>query len=110
MRHNRSSIPRCGGPHCIYAKSFGFIPRYATDTVNIVPRYEIDLIENGRRDRVKGDVLRGDLPALTVIEPQMHAHPQDDDDPDADMYRGQIFLKGVYDCSGPTQRCGNGRC
>jgi len=32
-----------------------------------------------------------------VIEPQMHSQPEDDDHPAADMHRGQIFLKGVYD-------------
>jgi hypothetical protein len=37
------------------------------------------------------------LPAFTAIEPQMHAHPEDDDHPDADMLRGQIFVKRVYD-------------
>ncbi|HMQ16193.1 MAG TPA: alkaline phosphatase family protein, partial [Phycisphaerae bacterium] len=60
--------------------------RYATDIVNIVPL-----------SRLAADVARGDLPALTAIEPQMHAHPQDDDHPDADMHRGQIFLRRVYD-------------
>ena len=60
--------------------------RYATDTTNIVPLA-----------RLAADVANRDLPAFTVIEPQMHAHPQDDDHPDADMHRGQIFLKGVYD-------------
>jgi phospholipase C len=60
--------------------------RYATDTTHIVPL-----------DRLQADVARGDLPAFTAIEPQMHAHPQDDDHPDADMWRGQIFLKRVYD-------------
>jgi phospholipase C len=60
--------------------------RYATDTVNIVPF-----------DRLAADVARGDLPAFTAIEPQMHAHPEDDDHPDADMLRGQIFVKRVYD-------------
>ena len=60
--------------------------RYATDTINIVPL-----------DRLQADVTAGNLPALTVIEPQMHAHPEDDDHPDADMHRGQLFLKRVYD-------------
>jgi phospholipase C len=60
--------------------------RYATDTTNIVPI-----------DRLQADVTQGNLPAFTVIEPQMHAHPQDDDHPDADMHRGQLFLKRVYD-------------
>jgi phospholipase C len=62
--------------------------RYATDDTHIVPRaqLEVDIAPGGRG-----------LPAFTVIEPQMHAQPEDDDHPDADMYRGQIFLKGVYD-------------
>ncbi len=60
--------------------------RYATDDTQIVPL-----------DRLAADVARGDLPVFTAIEPQMHAHPQDDDHPDADMHRGQIFLKRVYD-------------
>jgi phospholipase C len=60
--------------------------RYATDTTNIVPLA-----------RLAADVANRDLPAFTAIEPQMHAHPQDDDHPDADMHRGQIFLKCVYD-------------
>ena len=60
--------------------------RYATDTTNIVPL-----------DRLAADVAAGDLPAFTAIEPAMHHHPQDDDHPDADMHRGQIFLKDVYE-------------
>ncbi len=60
--------------------------RYATDTTNIVPL-----------DRLEGDVARGDLPPFVAIEPQMHAHPEDDDHPDADMLRGQLFVKRVYD-------------
>jgi phospholipase C len=62
--------------------------RYATDNTNIVPLAQL-----------KADVAPGGrgLPAFTAIEPQMHAHPQNDDHPDADMHRGQIFLKDVYD-------------
>jgi phospholipase C len=60
--------------------------RYATDTVNIVPFA-----------RLKADALAGNLPALTVIEPALHHHPQNDDHPDADMHRGQLFLQDVYD-------------
>jgi phospholipase C len=62
--------------------------RYATDNINIVPlsRLEADIAPGGRG-----------LPAFTAVEPQMHAHPEDDDHPDADMLRGQIFLKRVYD-------------
>jgi len=59
--------------------------RYATDDVNIRPIEEL-----------ARDVAAGNLPSLTVVEPAMHHHPQDDDHPDADMYRGQIFLRGVY--------------
>lgn len=60
--------------------------RYATDDVHIRPL-----------DELARDVAAGDLPSLTVVEPAMHHHPEDDDHPDADMYRGQIFLKRVYD-------------
>jgi len=59
--------------------------RYATDTTNIVPI-----------ERLAADVKRGDLPAFTAIEPAMHHHPQNDDHPDADMHRGQIFVRDVY--------------
>ena len=60
--------------------------RYATDDVNIRPIADL-----------AADVAAGNIGALTVIEPAMHHHPQNDDHPDADMYRGQIFIKGVYD-------------
>jgi phospholipase C len=60
--------------------------RYATDDVNIRPITEL-----------AGDVLLGNIPSLTVVEPAMHHHPEDDDHPDADMYRGQIFIRGVYE-------------
>lgn len=60
--------------------------RYATDDVNIRP------LEDLARD-----VQQGNLPALTVIEPAMHHYPPDDDHPPADMYRGQHFLRRVYE-------------
>jgi phospholipase C len=59
--------------------------RYATNSADIVP---LDQLEN--------DVSNGDLPAFTYIEPAMHHHPQDDDHPDADMWRGQQFIYRVY--------------
>ncbi|MDO8706231.1 MAG: alkaline phosphatase family protein [Sulfuricaulis sp.] len=61
--------------------------RYATDNINIAPIAQL-----------KADVAPGGrgLPAFTAIEPAMHHHPQNDDHPDADMHRGQIFLKDVY--------------
>jgi phospholipase C len=59
--------------------------RYSTDEVNIVPIQQL-----------KKDVTEGNLPDFAVIEPQMHAHPEDDDHPDADMHRGQYFLRDVY--------------
>jgi phospholipase C len=61
--------------------------RYATDVAKIVS------IESLAADVAPGG--RG-LPALTAIEPAMHHHPQNDDHPDADMHRGQIFLRDVY--------------
>lgn len=60
--------------------------RYATDDTNIVPI-----------SRLQHDVAQGNLPAVTVIEPAMHHAPENDDHPIADMYYGQLFLKGVYD-------------
>lgn len=59
--------------------------RYATDDVNIRPFEEF-----------ARDVAAGNLPSFTVIDPAMHHHPQDDDHPDADMYRGQGFIRKVY--------------
>jgi phospholipase C len=63
-----------------------FFARYATDTTNIV-----DI------SRLAQDIASGNLPAVTFIDPAMHHDPQNDDHPIADMYRGQIFLKGIYD-------------
>ncbi len=60
--------------------------RYATDTANIV-----DV------SRLRQDVLDGDLPAFTMVEPAMHHFPESDDHPTADMYQGQRFLQSVYD-------------
>jgi phospholipase C len=65
--------------------------RYVTDVTNIV-----DIARFG------ADVAAGNLPALTVVEPSMHHFPQCDDrasghKPPVDMYRGQMFLKGIYD-------------
>lgn len=60
--------------------------RYATDDVNIRPL-----------DELARDAAAGNLPALTVVEPAMHHHPEDDDHPDADMYRGQMFIRRVYE-------------
>ena len=65
--------------------------RYATDVTNIVGI-----------SRLAADAAAGNLPALTVVEPAMHHFPQSDDHassnkPAVDMYRGQHFLKTVYD-------------
>jgi len=61
--------------------------RYVTDNTNIV-----DVA------RFAQDVARGDVPSVVIVDPAMHHFPQaDDHTPDADMYRGQIFLKSVYD-------------
>jgi phospholipase C len=60
--------------------------RYATDDTNIVPI-----------SRLQQDVAQGNLSPVTAIEPAMHSAPENDDHPTADMYYGQLFLKGVYD-------------
>ena len=39
----------------------------------------------------------GDLPSVVFIDPATHHSPETDDHPPADMLRGQIFLKDVYD-------------
>jgi phospholipase C len=38
-----------------------------------------------------------DFPAVVFIDPAMHSAPQTDDHPVADMLRGQMFLKDIYD-------------
>jgi phospholipase C len=60
--------------------------RYATNHTEIVD------VEN-----LEADIARGDLPEFTAIDPRMHTHPPNDDHPPADMWRGQLFLKRVYD-------------
>jgi phospholipase C len=60
--------------------------RYATNDTDIVSI-----------DRLESDIVDGNLPAFTCVEPRMHSHPQDDDHPDKDMWRGQQFIKRVYD-------------
>jgi len=68
--------------------------RYATDNTHIV-----DIGPN--MSRLQEDVHNGDLPAVTFIDPAMHHFPANDDHAhdrnSADMYRGQLFLKDVYD-------------
>jgi phospholipase C len=60
--------------------------RYVGDDTNIVPV-----------SRLQGDAAAGNLPSVTFIDPAMHTAPKSDDHPIADMLRGQIFLKQVYD-------------
>lgn len=62
--------------------------RYSTDATNIVPY---------SRERLMDDVINNDVPSVVFIEPAMHHYPPSDDHPPADMYRGQLFLKDVYD-------------
>lgn len=66
--------------------------RYATNTTDILPLGTLA----DPFVQLKADVTNNNLPAFTAIEPAMHHHPQNDDHPDADMYRGQIFLQEVY--------------
>ena len=67
--------------------------RYATNNIDIVPLGPV----HEPFAQLRADVANNRLPAFTAIEPSMHHHPQNDDHPDADMYRGQLFLQGVYD-------------
>jgi phospholipase C len=67
--------------------------RYATDNTNIVPITD----PQTRVKRLEADIAAGNLSDVTFIEPQMHAGPEDDDHPPADMQFGQIFIKRVYD-------------
>jgi phospholipase C len=60
--------------------------RYAGDNTNIVPV-----------SRRADDIAGHNLPAMTFIDPAMHSFPENDDHPPADMYNGQVFLKGIYD-------------
>jgi phospholipase C len=60
--------------------------RYAGDNTNIVPV-----------SHLADDAAGGNLPAVTFIDPAMHSFPENDDHPPADIYNGQIFLKGIYD-------------
>ena len=61
--------------------------RYVTDNTNIVPI-----------SRLQADVALGNLPSVTFIDPAMHHSPESDDHtPFADMHRGQLFLKSIYD-------------
>jgi phospholipase C len=67
--------------------------RYSTDTSNIVSI-----------GRLAADAASGNLPSFTFVEPALHHHPQNDDHPPADMHRGQVFLRSVYQAlrSGPA--------
>jgi phospholipase C len=60
--------------------------RYATNNVEIVPI-----------DNLREDALFERLPAFTFVEPAMHHHPPNDDHPPADMWRGQRFIRDVYE-------------
>jgi hypothetical protein len=48
-------------------------------------------------DNLEDDLTARGLPAFTMIEPAMHHAPENDDHPDADMWRGQVFIRRVYE-------------
>lgn len=50
-----------------------------------------------RLEDFEADARAGNLPAFSYVEPAMHHHPQDDDHPPADMWRGQTFIRRVYE-------------
>lgn len=60
--------------------------RYATNNTDIVP------IAN-----LRDDALYERLPSFSFVEPAMHHHPPNDDHPPADMWRGQKFIRDVYE-------------
>jgi phospholipase C len=76
--------------------------RYAGDNTNIVPLGE-------HASRLKEDVARHaeilfPFPSVVFIDPAFHHYPQSDDHPEdarerpaVDMWRGQQFLKDIYD-------------
>ncbi len=84
-------LERYGVPWRVY-ESFPSITmlrmfaRYAGNNREILPLRELE-----------HDVANRQLASVTFIDPAMHHEPQDDDHPDADMYRGQVLLKHIYD-------------
>jgi phospholipase C len=68
-----------------------WLARYVTDDTNIV---KVD----AKLEKLREDIAERGLAAVTFVEPAMHHSPETDDhSPFADMYRGQLFLKGIYD-------------
>ncbi|MGV9012221.1 MAG: phospholipase C [Flavobacteriales bacterium] len=47
-------------------------------------------------EKLEADVLKGDLPAVTFIDPAYHYARPNDDHPPADMANGQILVQRVY--------------
>jgi hypothetical protein len=73
--------------------------RYAGDNTNIV-----SIGEHASRLREDAAGPPGSFPSVVFIDPAFHHHPQNDDHPEdartrpaVDMWRGQEFLKDVYD-------------
>ena len=75
--------------------------RYVGDNTNIIPIGD----ESDPIGRLKEDVGHPEtFPSVVFIDPAFHHHPQNDDHPEdarerpaVDMWRGQQFLKAVYD-------------
>lgn len=72
------------GPSVAMLRMFA---RYAGDNVNIRPFDEL-AVDFATTDQP--------FPSFVMVEPAMHHHPQNDDHPDADMWRGQDFIRRVY--------------
>src|SRR5262249_23385015 len=76
--------------------------RYAGDNTNIVPLGDKRNFVRWLQEDVAGPPET--FPSVVFIDPAFHHHPQSDDHPEdarerpiVDMWRGQQFLKGVYD-------------
>jgi phospholipase C len=70
--------------------------RYASNTDRIRPVGPDPGVDPSATETLEADLAANGLPSFCIIEPAMHHHPQDDDHPDADMWRGQRFIWRVY--------------
>jgi phospholipase C len=67
--------------------------RYATDNVNIRPFDKVNGFDGFDAD-MQADPQH--VPSVIVVEPAMHHAPENDDHPISDVYRGQSFIREVY--------------
>ncbi|MFM2394129.1 MAG: hypothetical protein RLZZ546_2111, partial [Bacteroidota bacterium] len=65
-------------------------------TLRVFSKYAGDSTHIRDIKNLEKDILEDDFPSVVFIEPAMHDIPANDDHPPADMYRGQHFVKNVY--------------